>query len=98
MLPGLWVGSLQIKFNFFIEIFGTHNDFAIRARSGCHLSVEINGRRKYKSIVIVSVLSNEIDPARSAEKPGRGFVAPEELFYEDVLSTHWARIKGTESG
>jgi len=96
MLSRFWIGILQIEFNFFVVILGANDNFPVRTPCGGDLSVEINGRGEYKSIVVICVLTDEIDSAGRAEKSGRNFITPRELFYEGILSTHRARFDRTE--
>ena len=48
----------------FDEVQRQHPDFLIVARRCQHPGIKINGTRQHKTIVIVGMFANQIDPAR----------------------------------
>src|SRR6266536_3156624 len=67
MMAGFRTSIVEVKFNPFGKVVRENRHHAIGPRSDRDCGSEADGDRHYKPIVIVSMFSDQVDPARSAK-------------------------------
>src|SRR5262245_16271207 len=87
---------IELKLSAIVEIFRVHANFPIPTRRTRNVSPPVDRNRQNKAIVVIRVLADDVDAARSREDArrfaitvGKLFAEGDEVDHENQLRPFW---------